>query len=77
MKTGSYRCLLGDDCGALAVVQIADRTGAHTRGCFPHAYEAMKAIEGAKVVWSKTRVNEYAEKALRMTEDRIGASVTG
>jgi hypothetical protein len=34
VKTGSYRCLLGGDCGALAVVQIADRDGSQTRGCF-------------------------------------------
>lgn len=74
MKTGSYRCLLGDNCTALAVVQIADREGSHTRGCFPHAFDAMKAITGARVVWSRTRVNEYAEKALRMTEERIGAA---
>lgn len=75
MKTGSYRCLLGDGCGALATVQIADPAGAQTRGCFPHAYEAMKAIDGARVIWSKTRVNEWAEKSLRMTEDRV--AVTG
>lgn len=74
MKTGSYRCLLGDDCKALATVQISDRAGAQTRGCFEHAYPAMKAIVGAKVVWSKTRVNEYAEKALRMLEERVGAA---
>lgn len=74
MKTGSYRCLLGANCKALAVVQIADVDGAHTRGCFPHAYEALKRIDGARVVWSKTRTpNEWAEKALRMTEDRVGA----
>lgn len=75
MKTGSYRCLLGGDCKALATIQIADQTGAHTRGCFPHAYEAMKAITGAQVVWSKTRApNGWAEKALRMFEERIGAT---
>lgn len=74
MKTGSYRCLLADDCGALAVVQIADPAGAHTRGCFPHALDALKAIGGARVIWSKTRVNEWAERALRMTEERIGAT---
>jgi len=74
VKTGSYRCLLGDNCGHLATVQIADQDGSHTRGCFPHAYEAMKAITGARVVWSKTRSpNGWAEKALRMFEERIGA----
>lgn len=74
MKTGAYTCRLGDNCPAIAVVQIVDREGSHTRGCFPHAYEALKAITGAKVVWSKTRPpNEYAEQALRMTEERIGA----
>ncbi len=73
MKTGSYTCRLGDDCPAIATVQIVDREGSHTRGCFPHAYEALKAIAGAKVVWSKTKVaNEYAEQALRTTENRIG-----
>ena len=71
MKTGSYTCRLGDNCTALAVVQIDDRTGAQTRGCFPHAYEAMKAITGARVIWPRTRVNEYGERALRMTEERI------
>lgn len=74
MKTGSYRCLLGNGCGQLAVVQISDRAGSQTRGCFEHAYPALKAIDGARVVWSRTRVNEYAEKALRMTEERIGAA---
>jgi hypothetical protein len=34
----------------------------------------MKAIDGARVVWSKTRVNEWAERALRMFEERIGAT---
>jgi hypothetical protein len=74
VKTGSYRCLLGNGCGALAVVQIADRDGSQTRGCFPHAYEAMKAIDGARAVRSKTRVNEWAERALRMFEERTGAT---
>lgn len=68
MKTGSYTCRLGDDCKAIATVQIADREGSQTRGCFPHAYEAMKRIDGAKVVWPRTHVNEYAHKALEMCE---------
>lgn len=73
MKTGAYRCLLGDNCPALAVVQIVDREGSHTRGCFPHAYAALKSITGARVVWSKTKVaNEYARKALEMTENPLG-----
>lgn len=68
MKTGSYTCRLGDDCTALAVVQIADGTGAQTRGCFPHAYDAMKHIEGAEVIWSRTHVNEFGRIALEMCE---------
>lgn len=73
MKTGSYTCRLGDNCREIATVQIRDREGSETRGCFTHAYEAMKAIQGARVVWSKTRVpNEYARTALEMTEQRIG-----
>lgn len=75
MNTGSYRCLLSDNCKALATIQIADTAGSHTRGCFPHAYEAMKAITGGRVVWSKTRApNGWAEAALRMFEERIGAA---
>jgi hypothetical protein len=73
LKTGAYTCRLCDDCKAIATVQIVDREGSHTRGCFPHSLEALKAIDGAKVVWSKTKVaNEYARKALEMTENPLG-----
>jgi hypothetical protein len=72
LKTGAYTCRLGDNCAHLATVQIVDQQGSHTRGCFVHSLEAMKAITGAKVVWAKTKVNEFARKALEMTESRIG-----
>lgn len=72
MKTGSYTCRLGDNCREIANVQIRDREGSETRGCFTHGLELLKALQGGRVVWSKTKVNEYAQKALEMTENRIG-----
>jgi hypothetical protein len=76
MKNGSYRCLLsrGERCAKPATVQRRDRDGSQTRGCFPHAYEALKALDGARVVWSRTRVNELARAALELAEQRIGGS---
>jgi hypothetical protein len=71
MKTGSYTCRLGDECQALATVQIEDREASQTRGCFPHALDALKAIDGSRVVWEQTKVNEWARKALELTENRI------
>jgi len=75
LKTGAYRCLLarGETCTALATVQLVDAEGSHTRGCLTHAYAALKAIEGARVVWGKTRTDEWGERALRGVEERIGA----
>lgn len=66
-----FTCRLGDDCDQPATVQIVDREGSQTRGCFPHAYEALKAIVGSEVVWKNTHVNEWARKALELTESGI------
>lgn len=72
MKTAAYTCRLGDNCADIATVQIRDAQGSETRGCFQHAYEALKAIDGAKVVWSKSHPpNEYAERALRLAENPL------
>lgn len=70
LKTGAYRCLLGEGCTALATVQLHDAEGAETRGCFRHADEALQRIAGARVVWGKTRVNEWARRALELAAAR-------
>ena len=70
LKTGAYRCLLarGEICAALATVQLVDAEGSHARGCLTHAYDTLKALDGARVVWDKTSVNEWGRKALERFE---------
>lgn len=68
MKTTDYVCRLAGDtpCRQLATVEIADAQGTHVRGCFRHADEALLSLVGARVVWGKTSVGEYARKALEL-----------
>jgi hypothetical protein len=56
-------------------MKLRDRDGSQTRGCFQHAYEALKALDDGRVVWSGTRAaNEVTRAALELTEQRTGGS---
>lgn len=74
LQTGAYRCLLsrGEPCTALAVVQIRDADGSHTRGCVQHAVQALRAVDGSRVVWTRTHVTEMGRLALEMQEGAVG-----
>lgn len=73
LQTGAYRCLLGRDepCTALATVQIRDAGGSQTRGCVQHAVQALRAIDGSRVVWGQTHVNEMGRAALELQESAV------